>query len=83
MKKLIDYRGIVKNEILSEIYQKARKFYGKHIIHINSTSMGGGVAEILNSLIPLMNDIGIDTGWRILHGNTDLFNITKNHLFFL
>ena len=39
--------------------------------------MGGGVAEILGSLVPLMNDIGIDTGWRIIRGNSDLFDITK------
>jgi len=77
MRRLNDYREIVGDQVLFEIYQKARKLYDKHIIHINSTYMGGGVAEILNSYIPLMNDIGIDTGWRILHGNPDLFNITK------
>jgi len=52
-------------------------FYGKHIVHVNSTYQGGGVAEILYSLVLLMNDVGIDTGWRILHGSPDFFNITK------
>lgn len=74
---LNDYREIVGDKIISEIYKKARGLYGKSIIHLNSTYMGGGVAEILNSLVPLFNDIGIDAGWRVIHGNPDLFNITK------
>lgn len=77
MRSLENYRDIVGMEVLGEIYRKARKLYGKHILHINSTYHGGGVAEILNSLVPLMNDIGIDAGWRILHGNPDFFAITK------
>jgi len=74
---LNDYREIVGDKIISEIYKKARGLYGKSVIHLNSTYMGGGVAEILNSLVPLFNDIGIDAGWRVIHGNPDLFSITK------
>ena len=77
MRRLEDYREIVGIKVISEIYKKASKLYGKHILHINSTYQGNSVAEILNSLIPLMNDIGIDAGWRILHGNPDFFTITK------
>lgn len=77
MKRLSDYRGIVGDRVLYEIYQKAGKLHGKHILQINSTYMGGGVAEILSSLVPLMNSVGIDTDWRILHGNSDFFDITK------
>jgi len=74
---LEDYRGIVGDEVISSIYRKARRLYGRHILHISSTYQGGGVAEILNSLVTLMNDVGIETGWRILHGNPDFFTITK------
>ncbi len=77
MKNLEDYKQIVGDEVIWTIRQKARKLYGKHIVHINSTYQGGGVAEMLGTLVPLMNDIGIDAGWRILHGTTDFFNITK------
>ena len=76
-RRLVDYREIVGDMIISNIYRKARRLYGKHILHINSTYQGGGVAEMLQTLIPVMNDIGIDTGWRILHGNPDFFTITK------
>ncbi|MFC1781051.1 glycosyltransferase [Planctomycetota bacterium] len=60
------------------MYARARGLYGKHIVHVNSTYMGGGVAEILYSLVMLMNDVGINTGWRILHGTPDFFEITKS-----
>jgi trehalose synthase len=77
MLRLEDFRTIVPDKTLAEIYARARGLYGKHIVHINSTYQGGGVAEILYSLVLLMNDVGIDTGWRILHGSPDFFNITK------
>ena len=74
---LEDYKEIVGVKVIGEIHKKASKLYGKHVLHINSTYQGGGVAEILNSLVPLMNDVGLDAGWRILHGNPDFFSITK------
>jgi len=77
MKKLSNYRQIVGDAVIGEIYQKAKKLYGKRMLHLNSTFIGGGVAEILNSLVPLMNNAGLDADWRVLHGSTDLFNVTK------
>ncbi len=77
MRSLDDYSDIVGDEVLSSIYRKARKLSGKHILHINATYQGGGVAEILGSVVVLMNDLGIDVGWRILHGSPDFFGITK------
>ena len=77
MVTLENYRDIVGDKVVSQIYRMARKLYDKHLIHLNSTYQGGGVAEILASLVPLMNDSGIDAGWRILHGNPDFFSITK------
>ncbi len=72
-----NYRKIVGDGVIAEIYKKARKLYGKYILNINSTYQGGGVAEILSSLVPLMNNTGIDAEWRILHGNPDFFTVTK------
>jgi len=77
MLRVEDFRKIVPDKELAEIYARARKLYGKHIVHINSTYQGGGVAEILYPLVLLMNDVGIDAGWRILHGSPDFFDITK------
>jgi trehalose synthase len=75
---LEDFRHIVSDQIIADIYAKARKFYGRHVVHLNATYQGGGVAEILYSLVMLMNDVGIDTGWRILHGSQEFFEITKS-----
>ena len=77
MKSLDDYLEIVSEKVLGQIYQKAHRLINKHIVHINSTAHGGGVAEILNNLIVLLNDIGVDAGWRVLIGQSDFFSITK------
>jgi len=77
MRRLDEYRPIIGDKKLAEIYKKIRKLYNIRIIHVNSTFMGGGVAEILTSLAPLMNSAGLTADWRTIHGNPDLFDITK------
>jgi len=74
---LKDYREIVGSSVISAIHANARELYGKNLLHINSTYQGGGVAELLNSLVPLMNDIGINADWKTFHGTPDFFIITK------
>ena len=76
-KNLKEYRKIVGEEIIEKIHEKAKKLFKKHIVCVSSTHQGGGVAEILNSLIFLFNEVGIKFGWRILHGTPDFFTITK------
>lgn len=71
------YNDIIGEEKVNGIYEKASFLTDRHILHINSTFLGGGVAEILQSLVLLMNDVGIETGWRILHGNPDFYQVTK------
>jgi trehalose synthase len=63
--------------VVSTIHKKVRRLYGLHGLAVNSTFLGGGVAEILNSMIPLLNDAGLDTGWRTVHGTPDFYEITK------
>lgn len=75
--RIDDYSNIVGEDIMFEIFKSARRLYGKSIVHINSTYYGGGVAEMLTALVPLMNDTGVETGWRHLRGSPDFFNITK------
>jgi trehalose synthase len=77
MKSIDDYLPIVGEKIIGNIHQKAHLLINKHIVHINSTAHGGGVAEILNNLVVLFNDIGVDSGWRVLIGPTDFFSVTK------
>ena len=71
------YRDIVGDQVIETIYDESSSLSEKTMVHINSTYQGGGVAEILNSLIILMNDIGIKADWRVLHGDLDFFTITK------
>lgn len=77
LQSIEDYVEVVGDKIISSIYKKASKLYKKHIINVNSTFLGGGVAEILSRLIPLMNEIGADTDWGIIHGNSAFYDTTK------
>jgi trehalose synthase len=78
MNYLKNYSKIVGSKVIDQIIDKAEKFSNKHILAINSTYQGGGVAEMLNSLVVLFHELGLDYGWRILHGNPDFFKITKS-----
>ncbi len=77
MIRLHQYRSVVGRESIDRIQRKARKLRGKHIVLVSSTHQGGGVAEILNTIIFLLNDAGVECGWRIIHGSTDFFTVTK------
>lgn len=75
--KIEDYIQFVGEQEIEKIKQAAESLKGTHIIHVNSTYSGGGVAEILNSLVILMNRLGIETGWRLLKGSHSFFDVTK------
>ena len=77
IKKISDYRGVVGDGALDEIIEKAGQLQDAAVAHINATNYGGGVAEILNNFVLLMNDLGIRTDWRVLHGTPDFFEVTK------
>jgi len=77
-KKLLDdYADIVGKEEIASIKKLASPLKGKKVVHINATSFGGGVAEILSTLVPLMKDVGIEAEWQVIKGSDDFFNVTK------
>jgi trehalose synthase len=75
--RLDDYLPIVGDEVLEEIEQLARGLKGAKVVHINATAFGGGVAEILMTLVPLMRDVGLDAEWQVIEGSDEFFNVTK------
>ncbi|MFQ6032145.1 MAG: glycosyltransferase [Candidatus Zixiibacteriota bacterium] len=77
MTKLSDYVPIVGQENVDQLFRLAKRLKRKKIVHVNSTQIGGGVAEILKSLVPLMNELGIQTRWEIINGDKDFFEVTK------
>lgn len=71
------YSGISPRGDLLLIQNLCRKLKGKSFLHINSTREGGGVAEILNRMIPLLTDLGIDARWEVIEGDAHFFDFTK------
>jgi trehalose synthase len=77
MSRLEAYREIAPQGSVEFLFRMAEKIQGKKIIHVNSTKLGGGVAEILRSLVPLLQSVGLDAQWEVITGNEEFFATTK------
>lgn len=77
MTRIEEYASIIGRATLDELFLLARHLEGKTIQNINSTAVGGGVAEILSRMIPLMKQLGVDAKWDVIKGNEKFFMITK------
>jgi trehalose synthase len=76
-KELHPYEAIVDPQLIGRIQDLAEALQGVRVLEINSTSSGGGVAELLRSTVPLMNALGIETDWQVITRNRRFFEITK------
>lgn len=77
MSLLEDYAQVAGTDVIAQLRQLAAPLAGAKVVHVNSTRVGGGVAEILAKLIPLMQELGIDTQWEIITGEGEFFECTK------
>ena len=77
-KSLADYRSIVRRELYDEVVTLGERLRGRRVLHVSATSFGGGVAEILYTLVPLMRDVGLEAEWDIMFGSEPFFNVTKS-----
>ena len=77
-KSLADYRSIVRRELYDEVVTLGERLRGRRVLHVSATSFGGGVAEILYTLVPLMRDAGLEAEWDIMFGSEPFFNVTKS-----
>ncbi len=71
-----EYKSII-NDQVEKIIQLADTLKGLRVVHVNATAFGGGVAEILQNLVPLMRSVGLDAEWHALEAPNDFFNVTK------
>lgn len=71
------YRGIARDSMLNEIMILGEALEGRTLQHINSTRQGGGVAELLTRLVPMMQSLGIRTTWDVMSGSPEFFEVTK------
>mgnify|MGYP000014696189 CR=1 FL=1 len=77
MRKIEEYIPIIGQSKIYELYSLAKYLQNVSIQNINSTAVGGGVAEILINLIPLLKQLGVDARWDVIKGNERFFSITK------
>ena len=74
---LDDYKSIVGSAVIEELRFLARDLKGKSLKMVNSTAVGGGVAEMLNRLVPLLGELEVGTHWEVITGGNDFFEVTK------
>lgn len=77
MPKIDDYVPIVGQSIVDDLRLLADRLRGTVVQHVNSTAVGGGVAEILNRMVPLLRELGVDTRWDLIKGGEQFFSVTK------
>ncbi len=78
IRDLQKYRLVLGNKLIDEIESLAADLRGVRICHVNSTSFGGGVAELLSSHIPLVRDAGLTMDWQVIHGDHNFYAVTKS-----
>ncbi|MGV8080581.1 MAG: glycosyltransferase [Syntrophales bacterium] len=71
------YIPVVGASVIDQLHRLGERLRGIRVIHVNSTREGGGVAEILNWMVPLMNELGLDASWEVIEGTNAFFGITK------
>ncbi len=77
MARINEYVPVVGQAVINDLKLLAERLKGKKIQHINSTAVGGGVAEILNRMVPLFQELGVDIGWDVIKGGEKFFEVTK------
>lgn len=77
MKLLDRYEEVVGPQEVHRLRQLAARLTGKRIVHVNSTRSGGGVAEILGWMVPLMEELGLQVRWEVIAGPPDFYRVTK------
>lgn len=72
-----EYEGLIGQDAVGEIERLGESLRGARVLHLNATAYGGGVAEMMPSLVPLMCGLGLRAEWYVLSGGDDFFNLTK------
>ncbi len=74
---LDQYAPIVGESVIEELRLLASRLNGRVITNINSTAVGGGVAEILSQMVPLFKEMGVDARWDVIRGGEAFYGVTK------
>lgn len=71
------YSGISPRGDILLLKKLAERLNGRKFLHVNSTRKGGGVAEILQRMVPILTSLGIEARWEVINGDDRFFDITK------
>ena len=72
------YGAVVGEDVMRHLTLLAGHLKGARVVHVNSTRQGGGVAEILEKMVPLQRELGMDVRWEVITGEADFYQCTKH-----
>lgn len=75
---LKDYEDVAGKDVVEHLRQLATPLRGLRLAHVNSSRLGGGVAEILHKMVPLMQELGLNASWEIITGESSFYQCTKS-----
>jgi trehalose synthase len=75
--QLQEYANVAGEDVVDHLRQLCAPLKGMCVVHVNSTRVGGGVAEILRKLVPLKRELGIDANWEVIEGPRGFFSTTR------
>ncbi len=75
---LPQYAEVAGKDVVEHLKQLAQPLQGMRIVHVNATRVGGGVAEILHKMVPLMQELGLDASWEVIQGEPEFYQCTKS-----
>ena len=76
---LEEYARVAGHDVIDHLRQLVNRIAGLRVVHVNSTRVGGGVAEILYKLVPLMQELGLETSWEVIEGDEAFYQCTKKY----
>lgn len=77
VKEVDTYEEPAGADVVAELRALAEPFKGARVLHLNATAFGGGVAELLFTVVPVMQDLGLEAEWHVIHGSDEFFEVTK------
>ena len=79
MKNMLqNYAEVAGEDVVNHLFQLAEPLKGMRVVHVNSTKVGGGVAEILNKMVPIMRELGLNASWEVITGEPEFYQCTKS-----
>lgn len=75
--ELEEYREFAPKGAVDFLYRLSEQVKGRRFLHVSAVRFGGGSAEVLRRIVPIMKSLGVDANWEVIAGVQEFFDVTK------